>query len=59
MKDSIKDQVSGKAQELKGAVKEKVGQMTNDPSMEHRGQDEKTAGKLTRKVGEVEKVLGS
>jgi uncharacterized protein YjbJ (UPF0337 family) len=59
MKQSTKDQVAGKAHEIKGAVKEKIGHATNKPTMEHEGQDEKAGGKMTKKVGEVEKVLGT
>jgi uncharacterized protein YjbJ (UPF0337 family) len=39
-------------------VKEKVGQVTNNPDMETEGQGEKVAGKVQKKVGQVEKVLG-
>ena len=57
MKDSTKDQVQGAAHELKGKVKEKAGQITNDPNLEAEGQDEKVAGKVQKKVGQVEKVF--
>jgi uncharacterized protein YjbJ (UPF0337 family) len=59
MKNSTKDQASGKAHEVKGAVKEKVGRATNDPDLEAEGQDEKVAGKIQKKVGQIEKVVGS
>jgi uncharacterized protein YjbJ (UPF0337 family) len=58
MKNSTKDQATGKAHEVKGAVKEKVGKATNDPELEAEGQDEKVAGKIQKKVGQVEKVAG-
>jgi uncharacterized protein YjbJ (UPF0337 family) len=38
-------------------LKEKVGQVTNNPDRETEGQDEKLAGKVQKKVGQVEKVL--
>lgn len=57
MKDSTKDQLDGKVHEVKGAVKEKIGQVTNDPNMEAEGQDEKVGGKIQKKVGQVEKVF--
>jgi uncharacterized protein YjbJ (UPF0337 family) len=57
MKDSTKDQVSGKFHELKGKAKEKIGHATNDPNLEADGQDEKVAGKVQKKIGQVEKVL--
>jgi uncharacterized protein YjbJ (UPF0337 family) len=57
MKPSMKDELEGKAHEIKGTVKEKVGQVINNPDMETKGQDEKLAGKVQKKVGQVEKVL--
>jgi uncharacterized protein YjbJ (UPF0337 family) len=59
LKDSTKDQVEGKAHEVKGAVKEKIGHATNNPDLEAEGQGEKVGGKVQKKVGEVEKVVGS
>jgi uncharacterized protein YjbJ (UPF0337 family) len=57
MKDSTKDQVGGKVHEVKGKVKEKVGKLINDPALQERGQDEKVAGKIQKKVAQIEKVL--
>jgi uncharacterized protein YjbJ (UPF0337 family) len=59
MKDSTKDQLAGKGHELKGAVKEKVGHAVNNPDLEAEGAGEKAGGKVQKKVGEVEKVLGA
>jgi uncharacterized protein YjbJ (UPF0337 family) len=58
MKPSTKDEVEGKVHEVKGKVKEKVGQLTNNPDLEAEGQDEKIGGKVQKKIGQVEKVLG-
>ena len=57
MKNSSKDQAAGKAHEVKGAVKEKVGKVTNDPELEAEGQDEKVSGKIQKKIGQVERVF--
>jgi uncharacterized protein YjbJ (UPF0337 family) len=57
MQQSTKDQVAGATHELKGKVKEKAGQIANDPNLEADGQDEKVAGKVQKKVGQVEKVF--
>jgi uncharacterized protein YjbJ (UPF0337 family) len=57
MKDSTKDKVKGTAHEAKGAVKEKLGHATNNPALEDEGTDEKVAGKIQKKVGDVEKVF--
>jgi uncharacterized protein YjbJ (UPF0337 family) len=43
---------------VKGRVKEKVGRATNNPDLEAEGIVEKIAGKVQRKIGQVEKVLG-
>jgi len=48
----------GKVHEAKGAVKEKVGQLTNDPQLQDEGTVEKFNGKVENKVGEVKKVFG-
>jgi uncharacterized protein YjbJ (UPF0337 family) len=58
MKDSTKDELTGKGHELKGAVKEKVGKATNNPNLEVEGQDEQTDGTIQKKVGQVKKVVG-
>ncbi len=34
MKESTKDEIQGKLHEAKGKIKEKTGQMTNDPNLE-------------------------
>ena len=57
MDESTKDKAEGTAHELKGAVKEKVGQVTNDPDLESEGAGEKMGGKIQKKVGDVEKVF--
>lgn len=57
MNESTKDQAQGKFHEVKGAIKEKLGHATGDPNMEAEGQDEKIAGKVQNKVGQIEKVL--
>jgi uncharacterized protein YjbJ (UPF0337 family) len=57
MKNSTKDQAEGTVHEVKGKVKEKVGQATNNPRLQNEGTDEKVGGKIQKKVGQVEKVL--
>ena len=59
MKDSTKDQVTGKMHEAKGAVKEKIGELTNNPDMQDEGTAEKIGGNVQNKAGQVEKVLGA
>jgi uncharacterized protein YjbJ (UPF0337 family) len=57
MKPSTKDQVKGKLHELKGKTKEKAGQLTNNPRLTAQGQNEKLAGTIQKKIGQVEAVL--
>jgi uncharacterized protein YjbJ (UPF0337 family) len=58
MKPSTEDKAKGTFHEVKGRVKEKVGQATNNPDLEAEGQAEKIAGKIRKKIGQVEEVLG-
>jgi uncharacterized protein YjbJ (UPF0337 family) len=58
MKSSTKDKIQGSFHEAKGKVKEEIGKATGDPNMRDKGSVEKVAGKIQRKVGDVEKVVG-
>jgi uncharacterized protein YjbJ (UPF0337 family) len=58
MADSTKDKIEGAAHDVKGTIKEKVGQATNDPDLQDEGTAEKIGGKVQKKIGDVEKVLG-
>jgi uncharacterized protein YjbJ (UPF0337 family) len=57
MKPSTEDQIAGKLHELKGTAKEAAGKLTNDPDLTAQGQVEKAAGKVQKKVGQIEKVF--
>lgn len=57
MKSSTKDQAEGTFHELKGKVKEVAGKLSDNPKLEGEGLGEKIAGKVQKKVGEIEKVL--
>jgi uncharacterized protein YjbJ (UPF0337 family) len=58
MKPGTQDEVEGALHKLKGKVKEKAGQLTNDADLEAEGQAEEVAGKIQEKVGQVKKVVG-
>lgn len=58
MTQSMKDKIKGTPHEARGTVKEKVGQVTNNPNLTAKGKLEKLAGKAQRKMGQIEKVLG-
>ena len=57
MQPTTKDQMEGKFHEVKGAVKEKAGQVINNPDLEAEGQAEKLTGKVQTKIGQIEAVL--
>jgi uncharacterized protein YjbJ (UPF0337 family) len=57
MKQSTKDEIKGNLQAAKGSIKKTVGQVTRNPNLTAQGQNEKLAGKVQRKVGQIEKVL--
>ncbi len=58
MKPSTDDKTTGKVHEVKGTIKEKVGELTRNPDLEANGRAEKNAGKLQNWAGKVEKAIG-
>ena len=58
MKPSTDDKTTGKLHEVKGTIKEKVGELTKNPDLEAEGRAEKNAGKVQHWVGKVEKAVG-
>jgi uncharacterized protein YjbJ (UPF0337 family) len=57
MKQSTTDQAAGTLHEVKGRVKEKAGQIANDPDLAAEGQAERIGGTVQKKIGQIEKVL--
>ena len=57
MKQSTKDRLAGALHQVKGAAKEKAGQAANNPDLTTQGQVEKFAGKVQKKVGQIEEVF--
>ncbi len=58
MKSSTKDQVQGTIHTVKGTAKEIAGILSDNPALENEGADEKLAGKVQEKIGQIKKVLG-
>jgi len=58
MKSSTKDRAEGTFHEVKGKVKQIVGELSDNPDLEAEGAGEKVAGKVQKKIGQVNKVLG-
>jgi len=50
MKSSTKDQAKGTFHEMKGKVKEIVGELSDNPDLEAEGIGEKIAGKVQKKI---------
>ncbi|HXE62540.1 MAG TPA: CsbD family protein [Bryobacteraceae bacterium] len=59
MKPSTKDHIKGSIHQVKGGLKEKVGQATNNAELKAEGQDEKLSGKIRKKISQIEKVFES
>jgi uncharacterized protein YjbJ (UPF0337 family) len=59
MKPSTEDKTTGKLHEAKGTIKEKAGELINNPDLETEGRAEKNAGKAQKWVGKVEKAVGA
>jgi uncharacterized protein YjbJ (UPF0337 family) len=57
MKTGTENEVAGKIHELKGKIKEKIARLANNPDLEDQGTSEKIAGKIQKKIGQVEKVI--
>ena len=57
MKSGTKDQTEGKFHEVKGKVKEKIGQVINDPDLEAEGKSENLEGKVQKKIGQIKDVF--
>ncbi len=58
MKPSTNDWLAGQVHEVKGKAKEQVGQVMDNPKLEREGQDEKVAGAVQKKVGQIKRVFG-
>jgi len=58
MKPSTDDRTTGKLHEVKGAIKQKAGEITSNPNLEANGRAEKNAGKVQNAVGKIEKAVG-
>jgi len=44
--------------QVKGKIKEIAGKLSDNPELEAEGIDEKIAGKVQEKIGQVKEVLG-
>jgi len=59
MKRNRKNQGKGLFHQVKGSAKEVVGKISDNPQLEAEGAGERIAGKVQKKIAQVDKVLGS
>jgi uncharacterized protein YjbJ (UPF0337 family) len=57
MKPGAKDRMKGYLHKIKGKVKEKAGQVTNNPNLAAEGKNENRGGAVQEKVGQIERVF--
>jgi len=57
-KPSTDDKATGKLREIKGTIKEKVGEIVNDPELEADGKEVKNASKSQNWAGKGEQLVG-
>ena len=48
-----KDRIEGKAEKAKGWVKDKAGQIVNDPDLEAEGKAERVEGEIKDRIGQA------
>ena len=58
MKPSTDDKTTGKLHEVKGAIRQKAGELTGKRNLEDDGRAEKNAGKVQNVAGKIEKAVG-
>ena len=58
MKPSTDDKSKGTIHEVEGAIKQRAGELTNNPDLAANGEVEKNGGKVQHFVGKVEKAVG-
>jgi uncharacterized protein YjbJ (UPF0337 family) len=57
MNPTTKDLIEGAFHEVKGKAKQAAGQVLKNPNLETEGKTENQAGKVQKKIGQVEKVF--
>jgi uncharacterized protein YjbJ (UPF0337 family) len=57
MKTSTQDEIAGKAHEVKGKIREKAGELANDPDLEGKGISERVAGNVQKKLGQLQRIF--
>lgn len=55
--DGVENEVKGKGNDLKGRVKDAVGGLTGDGSLQAEGKMDRAKGKIQEKVGEAQQKI--
>ena len=58
MKSGTRDEAEGKRHKVKGKDEEVAVKLNEDPELEAEGTNEKIAGNVQEKVGQIKKVVG-
>jgi uncharacterized protein YjbJ (UPF0337 family) len=58
MKSSTEDKIIGRAEQVKGVLKEKAGRAAGRPDVEAGGTADKVSGTVRKKVGDIKKLFG-
>jgi uncharacterized protein YjbJ (UPF0337 family) len=58
MKSSMRDKTEGKFHQMKGAIKQAAGEISDNPKLKAEGTVEKISGTVQEKLGQVKKVFG-
>lgn len=56
-RNSTKDKVEGTLRTTKGKIKQAAGDLMDDPELHQEGKADEVAGRVQKKVGDVEKVF--
>ncbi|MGA7189677.1 MAG: CsbD family protein, partial [Candidatus Acidiferrales bacterium] len=57
MKSATENEITGQVHEVNGKIKEKAGELTNNPDLEADGIIERIAGKIQNKIGRVARAV--
>jgi uncharacterized protein YjbJ (UPF0337 family) len=57
MNQGTQDEAKGKFHKVKGTVRAKVGQATNNAGLEAEGIVETIAGTVQKKIGQIERIV--
>ena len=57
MKASMRDQIRGSFHEMKGTLKENLGEIRDDAELRAEGKAEKQAGEIQRQIGTAKEAV--